>query len=124
MVPVLPLIDCLILAGTASLGVGFILKSVALTTTYHPTVLGFSSTDCALIALVCLGLALVLAARTWVKLNEPRLLALERARRRVGAIAEGEVDWPRAPAGNGSREGTGEAPLEDAPAQARGARVR
>ena len=76
--PVLPLIDLLLLMGTGSLFVGFVLKSISLTTRFQPTVLGFSSLDFVLIAGVCMGLALVLAARTWVKLNEPRLVRLRR----------------------------------------------
>jgi len=77
-VPVLPLIDLLILMSTASLLVGFVLKAINLTTRYSPTVLGFSSLDFVIITGVCLGLAVVLAARTWVKLNEPRLYAARR----------------------------------------------
>jgi hypothetical protein len=75
---VLPLVDLLILLGTGSLGIGFVLKGVAMTTTYHPTFLGFSSIDMLLIALTCFGFALVLAARTWLRINEPHLQALER----------------------------------------------
>ena len=108
--PILPLIDFLILAGSASIGVGFVLKSVAMTTTYQPAVLGFSSTDFALIAVVCFGLALVLAARTWVKLNEPRLLALERG-------------WAGA-AGSGQHSQADSAPAEAEPAAVRGRRPR
>src|SRR5262245_43829686 len=76
--PILPLIDLLLLLGTGSLFVGFLLKAIALATRLQPTVLGFSSLDFVLVAGICMGLALVLAARTWVKLNEPRLLALHR----------------------------------------------
>jgi hypothetical protein len=125
-VPILPLIDFLILAGSASIGVGFVLKSVAITTTYHPAVLGFSSTDFALIACVCFGLALVLAARTWVKLNEPRLLALDRARHRLGMEAEAELERSWASNGNGNayRSQADDAPAEDAPAAVRSARAR
>jgi hypothetical protein len=131
-VPVLPLIDFLIVAGTASIGVGFVLKSVAMTTSYRPTIFGFSSTDFALIAGVCLALALALVARTWVKLNEPRLLALERARRRIGLEslpeAEAESDWTRAGAedGNGHRRGASSegAAVEPARIQAPAARAR
>lgn len=72
--PILPLIDLLILMSTLSLLVGFVLKAISLTTHYHPAILGFSSLDFVIIAGIFLGLALVLAARTWVKLNEPRLL--------------------------------------------------
>jgi hypothetical protein len=100
---VLPLVDLVILLGTGSLGIGFVLKGVALTTTYNPTFLGFSSMDMLLIALTCFGLALVLTARTWLRLNEPHLQALERrlgeeeAKRRAqeyeqrnGTLAAGE----------------------------------
>jgi UDP-N-acetylmuramyl pentapeptide phosphotransferase/UDP-N-acetylglucosamine-1-phosphate transferase len=77
-VPILPLIDLLLLLGTGSLFVGFLLKAISITTRFHPNVLGFTSIDFVLIAGVCMGLALVLAARTWVKLHEPRLLAMRR----------------------------------------------
>jgi hypothetical protein len=86
-VPVLPLIDLLILMGSASLGVGFFLKAVAITTHYNWTFLGFSSIDMVIIAGIFLVLALVLAARTWVKLNEPRLLAYRRR------ASEAELRW-------------------------------
>jgi len=99
---VLPIVDLLILMGTGSLAIGFVLKGVALTTTYNPTFLGFTSLDMLLIALTCFGFALVLAARTWLRLNEPHIQALERrlgeeeARRRAqeyeqrnGAVAAG-----------------------------------
>jgi len=78
--PILPLIDLLLLLGTGSLLVGFLLKAIAITTRFRPNVLGFTSIDFVLIAGVCMGFALVLAARTWVKLNEPRALALGRER--------------------------------------------
>jgi len=76
--PILPLVDLLILMGTASLGVGFLLKAVALSTHYRPTIVGFSSLDFVLIAAVCMGLALTLVARTWMKLNDPKLMNLQR----------------------------------------------
>ena len=91
---VLPLVDLFILMGTAALGVGFILKAIDISTQFRPTILGFSSLDFLLIAAVCMGFALTLVARTWMKLNEPRLLALRRhlseeeARRRVREIEE------------------------------------
>jgi len=92
--PILPLVDLLILMGTASLGVGFLLKAVAMSTHYRPTILGFSSLDFVLIAAVCMGLALTLVARTWMKLNDPKLanlqrrLAEEQALRRARQIEE------------------------------------
>ena len=107
-VPILPLVDLLILLGTGSLVIGFLLKAIAITTIYQPTLLGFSSTDFALIAALCMGFAVVLIGRTWLKLNEPALAlrhrklreeaARERAKEfeeRNGALAQAEA------AGNG-----------------------
>lgn len=74
--PILPLIDLLILVSTASLFVGFVLKAVDITTRYSPTIIGFSSIDFVLITGICMGLALVLAARSWVKLNEANIRAV------------------------------------------------
>jgi UDP-N-acetylmuramyl pentapeptide phosphotransferase/UDP-N-acetylglucosamine-1-phosphate transferase len=74
-VPILPLIDLLILMGTGSLLVGFVLKAIAVTTSYRPTLVGFSALDFVIITAICLGMAVVLAARTWVKANEPRIAA-------------------------------------------------
>jgi type II secretory pathway component PulJ len=78
--PILPLIDLLLLMGTGSLLIGFLLKTIAITTRFRPHILGFTSIDFVLIAGVCMGLALVLAARTWVQLNEPKALAQRRDR--------------------------------------------
>jgi hypothetical protein len=77
-VPVLPVIDLLILVGWTSLGVGAVLKAVAITTVYRPTLLSLTSMDFVIVSGICFGFALTLAARTWVKLNEPRLMALSR----------------------------------------------
>ena len=79
---ILPLIDLLILMGSGCLAVGFVLKSIEVTTHYEPAIIGFSSIDFLLMAGVCLGFSLTLAARTWVKLNEP---LLERGRAPRGA---------------------------------------
>jgi hypothetical protein len=95
--PVLPLIDLLILMSTGSLMVGFVLKAIALTTRYQPSIFGFSSLDFVIITGLGLGLALVLAARTYVKLNEHRLLAVRSAQRRsrlVPVAEEDEYDEP------------------------------
>ena len=85
--PILPLIDLLILTGSLSLVLGFGMKAISITTHYQPTILGFSSIDMVVIAGICLAFALTLAARTWVKLNEPRLLALRRR------ASEAELRW-------------------------------
>ena len=83
--PVLPLIDLLILGGWTALMVGALLKAVDLTTRYTPSIGGLSSLDFAVMAAVCFGFALTLAARTWVKLNEPRLLELRRKQAEAAA---------------------------------------
>jgi hypothetical protein len=92
LLPILPLIDLLILLSTGSLLVGFVLKAIALTTRYRPTVLGFSSVDFVIITGLGLGLALVLAARTYVKLNEHRLSAVRSRQRRSRLVPVDEED--------------------------------
>ena len=77
---VLPLIDLLILCGWTTLSIGAVLKAVYVTTSYRPTLIGLGPLDCALVAGGFLLLALALAARTWVKLNEPKLHAVRRGR--------------------------------------------
>jgi hypothetical protein len=77
-VPILPLIDLLILLGWTSLLVGFAQKAIWISTSYRPGLLGLAPMDFVVIAGICLVFALSLAARTWVKLNEPRLVALQR----------------------------------------------
>jgi hypothetical protein len=69
--PVLPLIDLLLLGGWTALFAGFVLKAIALTTSYHPTILGMSSLDFFLVAVVSMLFAIALAARTWVKSQAP-----------------------------------------------------
>jgi hypothetical protein len=88
--PVLPLIDALILLGWSSLLAGFLLKVVYVTTSYRPTLLGFHPIDFLWMAGIALLFAVALAARTWVKANEPALLA-ERRRRRLADDAYGEA---------------------------------
>jgi hypothetical protein len=109
-VPTLPLIDLLILAGTGSLFAGFILKAIAVTTHYRPSIAGFTALDFVIIAGICLAFALTFAARTWVKLNEPRLLVLRREaeRRAREQAAEAEyADDPTPPALAELRAGAG-----------------
>jgi hypothetical protein len=91
-VPILPIVDLLILLGTASLGIGFVLKAMALTTIYRPHILGFASLDFALISAVCFGMALVLVARTWLKLNEPDLLRLRSRMHREEAQRRAQIE--------------------------------
>ena len=75
---ILPLIDLLVLLGSGTLLVGIVLKAADITTRFKAAILGFSSLDFLLMTGVFWGFALVLSARTWVKLNEPKLLELRR----------------------------------------------
>ena len=54
------------------------MKAISITTVYRFAPLSFTSMDFVVISAICFGFALTLAARTWVKLNEPRLIALGR----------------------------------------------
>ena len=78
---VLPIIDLLILLGWTTLSIGAVLKAVYITTHYRPTMVGLGPLDCVIAAGVFLLLAMALAARTWVKLNEPALVAARRSLR-------------------------------------------
>jgi len=76
--PVLPLIDLMLLAGWTSLFVGFVLKVVSMATAYRPTIFGLSSIDFLMIAIAAMLFAIALAARTWVKSQEPAATAARR----------------------------------------------
>ena len=77
--PVLPIIDLLIFLGWTTLAAGGLLKAIYIATTYRPTFLSLTPVDLLLVSLALLGLALTLAARTWVRLNEPALSASRQA---------------------------------------------
>ncbi len=77
--PVLPFIDLLLFLGWTTLAGGGLLKAIYLATSYRSTFLSLTPSDLLLVALALLGLVLTLAARTWVRLNEPRLIASRRA---------------------------------------------
>jgi hypothetical protein len=95
------LIDLMILLGTLNLGLSVIIRGISITTHYRPDLLGLGSFDFVVIAVVCFIFALTLAARTWVKLNEPRMIMARRdnaaaqARFRVAGM-EGDVIEPAA----------------------------
>ncbi len=84
--PVLPLIDLTLLFGWTALLVGFVLKVVALTTSYRPTILGLSSIDFLLIAVTAMLFTIALAARTWVKSQEPTATAIRRRDETIEAL--------------------------------------
>jgi hypothetical protein len=76
--PVLPLIDLMLLSGWTAVLVGFVLKVIHLTTSYRPTLLGLAPLDFMLIAVLAMLFAIALAARTWVKSQEPTATAIRR----------------------------------------------
>jgi hypothetical protein len=94
-VPILPLIDLMILLGTVNLGLSAVIKLITVTTHYQPFPLGLGPADFVVIALVCFVFALTLAARTWVKLNESRMVLARRdmatAQARLHLAGMGEV---------------------------------
>ena len=100
---VLPLIDLLILLGWTTLSIGAVLKAVYVTTSYRPTLLGLTPMDCVIAASVFLLLAMALAARTWVKLNEPRLIAARRSLRGQGMYDVSQVNGNGESSENGAR---------------------
>lgn len=89
--PVLPLIDLLILIAWTSLIGATFLKAIALAMARVFTVFGLGPFDFVVISGVSLLFALALAARVWVKANEPRLL---RAQRMAAAAPEVLPDFP------------------------------
>ena len=88
--PILPIIDLLIFLGWSVLSVGGVLKAIYITTSYRPTFLTLTPIDCLMVAGVCLMLSLTLAARTWVKANEPQMLATRRAAGTLEAYDEAQ----------------------------------
>ena len=118
---ILPIIDLLVLLGTGCLAVGFVLKAIRVTTHYSPALLGFSSLDFVLIAGVFLALALVLAARTWVKLNEPRLVRMRREAMQAELRREAEELDLEAARSNGNGNENGGVAAGGAPMRAAGA---
>lgn len=76
--PVLPMIDLLILMGWTSLSLGGVLKAISVTTSYRPEIMMLGPYELLMLSGICLLFALALAARTWVKANEPEILARQR----------------------------------------------
>ena len=77
--PILPIIDLLILLAWTSLAAGGALKLANVVFSKFWALLGFAPFDFFLIAGVLLVFALTLIGRTWVKANEPGVLAAKRA---------------------------------------------
>jgi len=90
--PVLPLIDLLILLGWTSLALGGVLKAISVTTSYRPEILTLGPVEFLLLAGISLLFALTLAARTWVKANEPELIARQRRVSTLQAVERATAD--------------------------------
>ena len=86
--PILPIIDLLILLAWTSLAAGASLKLVNLAFAKYWTLMGFAPFDLLMITGVLLVFALTLVGRTWVKVNEPSVLAAKRADATRDAYAE------------------------------------
>lgn len=76
--PILPLIDLLMLISISGMMWAFTHKALWLAFDASWTVLGMTPYDFLLGSVTCLLLSLTLAARVWVKANEPALLARQR----------------------------------------------
>ena len=85
--PVLPIIDLLIVLGWTTMAAGGVLKAIYITTPYRPTFAGLVPSDLILVAFAFLLLALTIVARTWVRVNEPRLAARRAAEAVTAATA-------------------------------------
>lgn len=77
--PILPLIDLMILIAWTCLIVAVVQKALWMALVTRATVFGMTPYDFVLVAGVSLLFALALAARIWVKANEPGLLRGQRA---------------------------------------------
>jgi hypothetical protein len=110
-VPTLPLIDLMILIAWTSLIVGMVQKAVWMALSTRATIFGMTPYDFVLVAGVFLLFALALAARVWVKANEPRLL---RGQRAPGPLDEVLPDFPdpreKAPKSGEETPGEGRTP--------------
>ena len=77
--PTLPLIDLMILVAWTSLIVAGAQKGIGLALNSRPVILGMSPFDFVIVAAVALLFALALAARVWVRANEPHFIRLRRS---------------------------------------------
>ena len=75
-----PLMDLLVIVGSGFFFIGAVLKFIDVAFRYNPSILGLSSVDFLLMCGVSWLFSLVLAARTWVQLNEPELNRQRRER--------------------------------------------
>jgi hypothetical protein len=80
-VSVIRLIDALIFVAWSSLVVAFLQKAIMVTTAFRPIFFGMSPIDFCFVSALALLFALALAARAWVRANEPEMLARRRRAR-------------------------------------------
>jgi hypothetical protein len=105
--PVLPLIDLMLFSGWTALFVGFVLKVIHLSTAYRPTILGMSPTDFLMAAVAAMLFAIALAARTWVKTQEPTAVAIRKRDETLdawNAIKNGDTEPEESAPKDGMRE--------------------
>jgi len=104
VVPILPFIDALILMAWTTLAIGGVLKVVNTTFGVHWQLLGFAPSDLLVVGLTLLVFSLALIGRTWVKQNDPGVVAERRKSSTLEAYARmtqngderGENGEPRA----------------------------
>jgi hypothetical protein len=86
--PILPLIDLLILLAWTTLAAGAALKLINIVFSQYWSLLGFAPFDFFMMGGVLLLFAMTLVGRTWVKANDPGVLATKRADATREAYAE------------------------------------
>ena len=94
VMPVLPLIDLMLLSGWTALSIGFVLKVVAMTTHYRPSIASLTPTDFLMIAGAAMLFAIALAARTWVASQGPAQTSVRRRDETMRAYRELRSDRP------------------------------
>ena len=99
--PVLPLIDLMILAAWSSLIIGAAQKTLGIAIGRNLLIFGFTPMDFLAMGAVALLFAMSLAARQWVKANEPALL---RRARMLKTSDDLLPDFPDPRQENGVRE--------------------
>ena len=96
--PILPIIDLLILVAWTMLAAGGALKLANVAFARYWTLFGLAPLDLLTISGVLLVFALTLVGRTWVKANDPAVLAAQRADATREAYAELRGENGEAPA--------------------------
>jgi hypothetical protein len=114
VMPVLPLIDLMLLSGWTALSIGFVLKVVAMTTHYRPSIASLTPTDFLMIGGAAMLFSIALAARTWVASQGPAQTSIRRRDETMRAYRELRGDWPGEDAGESSQSADSVASDENA----------